>query len=105
MPGKGHHGDRQSMNIIVNSLERLRPPKRRDGFSDCACGKCDQVFFEKATLLKWLQPVLEQYKDLPLEVEFVSAKNLTTGFMTVTVTITQTGEMQAKDLAGTGGAP
>lgn len=67
----------------------------KDGFSPCICEEkgCERYFFQKSTLLKVLNPFLEKYNELPLNVKLRSIKDNRTGFMTVTLIIEQTGDI------------
>ena len=89
------------MNIEYNSLERAdgASPYLKDGFEQCTCGECDQVFVSKKAIIEALKPFMKKYKDLPIDINFTSFKVFKNeqGFMTIKVDITQTGIIHKKE--------
>lgn len=77
------------MKIDFGSTEKVQGIDTINGWSHCICGKCNRMFFQKSTLMNALEDYLEKWKDLPLTVSFHSIKNMDTGFMTVSLTISQ----------------
>jgi len=89
------------MNINLNSTERISIEKPDlKGWSHCSCNDptCNRMFFQKSTLLHVLKPYLEKWKDLPLDLDLMSFHNINTGFMTLVLTISQTGDIQESEL-------
>jgi len=88
------------MKIDLGSIQERKEGNKIDGWSACICSdpECDLYFFQKSTLLKILNPYLEKWKDLPLNITLRSLKNTTNGFMLISLDIEQMGDIKKEEL-------
>lgn len=84
------------MHINYNSLERSENAENIGDWSKCTCKECDRVFLQKRTIIAQLKPFMEQFKDLPIDIEFTSYN--IDGLMSVVVLFTQTKDIHEAEL-------
>lgn len=78
----------------------------KDAFSNCSCGRkdCTLAFLQKRTIIKLFEDFIKKYEHLPIDIEFISVKKRMLNvespidYMTIQVTITQTGVITVKDI-------